>query len=211
MPRYRSDWRRQHQTVDAQGREAIGFSVWDRQTYTSGTTVKMAFFTGVRANIRDGNLTLQGQFPAKEHFRIQTIRIVPIVRPDQRAALTTSDEGPVLSIADDLAQIYNNGVLQISVLSKNYGQYPLYLLTPGTGIVANQTNLTTTSLLSNYLVTATVGTPDNRATFTLARPIVIQPVTSFQVTAEWPAALTLEAGDMDLVCVLDGEKIRPKQ
>lgn len=209
--RTRSDWRRQHQTVDAQGREAIGFSVWDRQLYTSGTTVRMAFFTSVQANIRDGNLTLQGQFPQREHFLIKTIRIVPIVRPDQRAALTTGDEGQLLSMADDLAQLYNNGVLQISILSKNYGQYPMYLLLPGTGIVANQTNLTTTAQASNYAVTATVGHPDNRAAFTLSRPITIPPVTGFTVSLEWPAALTLESGNINLVCVLDGEKIRPKQ
>lgn len=209
--RYRSDWRRQHQTVDAQGREAIGFSVWDRQTYTSATTVRMAFFTAVRANIRDGNLTLQGQFPANEHFRVQTIRIVPIVRPDQRDALAVAAVGPLLSAADDLAQLYNNGVLQVSILSKNYGQYPMYLLLPGTGVVANQTNFTTTAQASNYAVTATVGNPDNRAAFTLSRPITIPPVTGFAVTLEWPAAITLEAGNMDLVCVLDGEKIRPKQ
>lgn len=209
--RGRSDWRRQHQTVDAQGREAIGFTVWDRQLYASGTTVRMAFFTSVQANIRDGNLTLQGQFPQGEHFRIQTIRIVPVIRPDQRAALVAGAEGQLLSIADDLAQLYNDGVLQISILSKNYGQYPMFLLVPGTGIVTNQAAFTTTAQASNYAVTATVGNPDNRAVFSLSRPITIPPITSFQVTLEWAAALTLETGDMSLQCVLDGEKIRPKQ
>jgi hypothetical protein len=205
------DFRRQHQTVDPTGDEVIGFSVWDRQTFTSATTTKLTFFTQVRTLLRDGNLTFAGGFPLREDFLVRSIRVVPIIRPDQRVALAAGAEGVPVSRADDLAQVYNDGVMQFFILSKNYGQYPLFLLLPGYGIVANNATLTTTAQASNYIVTATVGNPDNRSVFSLDVPIPIPAQTGFNATLEWAAALTLESGNLDLETVLDGRKIRPKQ
>lgn len=206
-----ADFRRYFQSVDPVADELIGACIWDRQLYTSATTTLMTFFTQARATLRDGNLTIGAQLPDREYVLVRSIRVVPIIRPDQRAALTAANEGQLLSIADDLAQLYNDGVMQFKILSKDYGQYPMFLLLPGTGIVANQTSFTTTAQASNYGAVATVGNPDNRSVFSLAVPIPIPPQTGFRVTLEWTAALTLEAGNMNLEVVLDGSKIRPKQ
>jgi hypothetical protein len=205
------DFRRQHQTVDPTGDELVAFPIWDRQTYTSATTLKLVYFTQVRQLIRDGNLQFSGGFPQRIEYLVQAIRVVPVVRPDQRAALTAANVGAILSRADDLAQIYNDGVLQFFILSKNYGQFPLFLLLPGTGIVTNNATLTTTAQASNYVETSTVGNPDNRSVFTLLSPVEIPSQTAFSVTIEWAAALTLAAGNLDLQVVLDGKQIRPKQ
>lgn len=211
MPRVLKDFRRQHQTVDPTGDEVIGWSVWDRQTFASASTLKLTYFTQVRTLIRDGNLTFAGGFPLREDFLVRAIRVIPILRPDQRVALAAGAEGVPVSRADDLAQLYNDGVFQFYILSKNYGQYPIFLLLPGTGIVSNNAALTTTAQASNYIVTSTVGTPDNRAVFALDVPIPIPAQTGFSATIEWAVALTLEGGDMSLEVLLDGRKIRPKQ
>jgi len=171
----------------------------------------MTYFTQARTSLRDGNLTIGAQLPDREYVLVRSIRVVPIVRLDQRAALTAATEGAALSRADDLAQLYNDGVMQFKILSKDYGQYPMFLLLPGTGIVAAHGTLTTTAQVSNWINSATVGNPDNRSVFSLAVPIPIPPQTGFRVTLEWAAALTLEAGNIDLEVVLDGSKIRPKQ
>lgn len=206
-----TDFRRFFASVDPTADELIGATLWDRQTYTSAATTLLTYFTAVRASLRDGNLTIGAQLPDREYVLVRSIRVVPIVRPDQRAALTAANEGAALSRADDLAQLYNDGVLQFKILSKDYGQYPMFLLLPGTGVVSNNATLTTTAQASNWINTSTVGTPDNRSVFTLGVPIPIPPQTGFKVTLEWAAALTLEGGNMDLELVLDGSKIRPKQ
>lgn len=206
-----ADFRRYFQSVDPTADELIGACLWDRQTYTSGTTTLLTYFTQVRQTLRDGNLTIGAQLPDREYVLVRSIRVVPIVRPDQRAALTVAAEGNALSRADDLATLYNDGVLQFKILSKDYGQYPMFLLLPGTGIVTNNASLTTTAQASNWINTSTVGNPDNRSVFVLTVPIPIPPQTGFKTTLEWATALTLEGGNLDLQVVLDGSKIRPKQ
>jgi len=209
--RLQKDFRRQHQTVDPTGDELIGFSVWDRQTYVSATTLKLTYFTSVRAAIRDGNLTLAGSFPLREEFLVRAIRVIPIIRPFQNAALTAANEGAIVGLADDLAQLYNDGVGQFFILSKNYGQFPMFLLLPGTGIVGNNATLTTTAQASNMFSTASVGAPDNRAVYSLDIPLPIPSQTGFSFTLEWAATVTLKTGNKDLEVLLDGRKIRPKQ
>jgi len=205
------DFRSKFATVDFSQSEAIGASLWDRQPYVSATTVTLQFFTAVRNFLRDGNIEIASQLSAGLHFLIQAIRIVPIVRPDQRAALTAANEGTLLSRADDLAQLFNDGVLTVKILQKIYAQYPAFMLLPGTGLVANQTSVTTTAQASNYAVVAGWGNPDNRAVYTLAQPIAVPPLTTLRVQLDWPVALTLEGGDLSLEVVLDGQMIRPKQ
>lgn len=205
------DFRKVFQSVDFSQHEAIGAVLYDRQTYTSTTTVNMLFFTTVRASKRDGNIQLPSQLPAGTFFLVQAVRIMPIIRPDQRAALTAANEGPLLSIADDLAQLYNDGIFTLQILNKTYAEYPAFLLCPGAGVQANQTTFTTTAQASNYGVIPTVGNPDNRSVFTLAQPIGIPPLTTITARLDWTAALTLEAGNMSLELVLDGQLIRPKQ
>jgi hypothetical protein len=205
------DFRKVFQSVDFSQHEAIGDVLYDRQTYVSATTLTLQFFTAVRNNLRDGNIQIASQLSSGQHFLVQSIRVVPIARPDQRAALTAANEGPLLSRVDDLAQLFNDGVFTLRILNKQYAQYPLFLLLPGTGPVSNQTGLTTTAQASNYGVIGTWGVADNRAVYTLAQPIAIPPLTTIRAQMDWAAALTLEAGDLGLELVLDGQTIRPKQ
>lgn len=205
------DFRKSFQSVDFSQHEAIGACLWDRQLFTSASTVSMLFFQAVRTAKRDGNIQIASQLPAGIFFLVQAIRVFPVVRPDQRAALVAAAEGPLLSVADDLAQLYNDGVFRLDILNKTYAEYPLFLLSPGAGIVTNQTTLTTTAQASNYAVTPTVGAPDNRSVFTLSQPIGIPPLTTIQARLDWPAVITLEAGNMNLEVILDGQLIRPKQ
>jgi hypothetical protein len=220
-----SDFRRFFKSVDPTADELIGACLWDRQIYVSGTTTLLTFFTAVRQSIRDGNLTIASQLPDREFVLVRSIRVVPIVKPDKHTSLavatitTRSPAGAPVNLptaADDLARLYNDGVLQFKILSKDYGQYPMFLLLPGTGIVTNTATITAAAETANNLNTSTVGNPDNRAVFSLAVPIPIPPQTGFKVTLEWATALTLSGladgtTDMALDVVLDGSKIRPKQ
>lgn len=223
-----SDFRRFFKSVDPTADELIGATIWDRQVYVSGTTTLLTFFTTVRQAIRDGNLSIAAQLPDREYVLVRSIRVVPIVKVDARpagATLTTRTPGAALDsatavnlggTADDLARLYNDGVLQFAILSKNYGQYPMFLLLPGTGVVANQAAATVAAVVNEYINMASFGAPDNRAVFSLAVPIPIPPQTGFKVTLEWQRALTLSGladgtTDMILCMVLDGSKIRPKQ
>jgi hypothetical protein len=205
------DFRKVFQTVDFSQHEAIGACLWDRQTYTSASTTQMLFFQTVRTNKVDGNIQIASQLPAGIFFLVQAIRIFPVIRPDQRVALAAGAEGVPVSVADDLAQLYNDSVFSLAILNKIYAEYPAFLLMPGAGIVANNATLTTTAQASNYIVTPTVGNPDNRAVFTLSQPIGIPPLTTIQARLDWAAAKTLEAGNMVLQTILDGQLIRPKQ
>ena len=205
------DFRKVFQSVDFSQHESIGACLWDRQLYTSATTTAMLFFQTVRTAKRDGNIQIASQLPAGIFFLCQAIRIFPVVRPDQRAALTAGNEGQLLSVADDLAQLFNDGVLRLDILNKTYAEYPMFLLAPGAGIITNQTTFSTTAQASNYAVTPTVGVPDNRSVFTLSQPIGIPPLTTIQARLDWASALTLEAGNMNLEVILDGQLIRPKQ
>jgi hypothetical protein len=205
------DFRKVFQSVDFSQHEAIGAVLYDRQVYTSATTVNMLFFTTVRASKRDGNIQLPSQLPAGTFFLVQAIRIMPIIRPDQRLPLVSPAEGPILSVADDLAQLYNDGVFTLQILNKGYAEYPAFLLMPGAGIQANQTSFTMAAVTDSYAVIPTVGNPDNRAVFTLAQPIGIPPLTTITARLDWTTALTLEAGNMNLELILDGQLIRPKQ
>jgi hypothetical protein len=204
------DWTGKFGTADFTQSETRGAALWDRQLYTSATTLTMQFFTAVRNVLRDGNIEIASQLSSGVHFLVQAIRVIPIIRPDQRIALLTT-EGAAVSVADDLAQLYNDGVFTLRILQKVYAQFPLFLLLPGTGIVANQATFTTSAQTSNYVVAPTVGNPDNRAVYTLAQPLAIPSLTTIRCQIDWAAAVTLEAGNMNLEVVLDGQEIRPKQ
>lgn len=202
------DWRRFFATVDPTQHESIGASLWDRQTYVDNTTLTLLYYTAVRTALRDGNIQIAGQLPAGIHFLVQAVKVVPIVRP--RIDLAPAAPGSNTGIADDLSLLFNDGVLSIQILQKVYGQYPLFQLLPGTGVVANSVG-TGLNAAANFAQTATWGNPDNRAVYTLAQPIAIPPVTNFQVRLDWAAVVNTQVGNIDLEVVLDGMLIRPKQ
>src|SRR5258708_30509448 len=79
------DFRRYFQSVDPAADELIGAAYWDRQTYLAAGIAQLIFFTQVRGLLRDGNLSLAGTLPDREHALVRSIKIVPIVRPEQRA------------------------------------------------------------------------------------------------------------------------------
>jgi hypothetical protein len=209
--RPRLDWRQQFTTVDPTQHEAIGACLWDRQNYVDNTTVTLAFFTAVRVTRELGNLSIASQLPAGIHFLIQAIRVVPILRSNKMQIAAGAGGAPEPSLVDDLYQLYNGGVLTIDILQKQYAEYPIFLLLPGTGVVSFVALASGIATVEGY-ESATVGHPDNRAVYTLAQPIAIPPITNFNARIDWPGgAVNTFTGDMLFEVVFDGQLIRPKQ
>lgn len=190
-------------------KEALGWMLWDTDTYVSGTTTQMTFFTSLRSSIDLSNMQLAGQLPAPQAFLVRAIRFYPKVLPraNARAASGSSQSCTV----GDVQQLINSGVLELTVGAKSYGLLPLWLLPSGGGAFggyAADGDEPSNGVVVDY---ATNGVPDPRNVFTLAIPIFIGPQINFKVSVSWPAAITLAGGNTAVCVGLDGDLIRPVQ
>lgn len=205
------DWREIHAAVDATGEEAIGWTLWHRLAFVDNTTVRLRYFDAVPANKTLGNMTIASQLPNRVSFACAAIRVIPMLRPNIQ--LVADAIGVAVGLADDVAQIFNEGVLTFTVLNKNYGEWPIYMLPPGVGVNPGGNFVSTTAAFAaaNYVNMPQVGQPDPRAVYSLSKPIAIPPQTNFNATIEWPVAINTLTGNIDLVVAFDGEIIRPQQ
>lgn len=184
--------------------ETIGFSLYATAVYTSTTTTVMTFFTTVAATIDLGNLQIAGALAAPNAFLVRAIRFYTRQRPWN---ITQAATGNVQTgVLDDLTQVLNTGTLILTVGAKNYGQWPLWMITAGGGAVAQGTAGVTVNSSG-----VTNGSPDPRAVYSLAKPLFIAPQIAFKVDVQFPAALTLVQTPITCYVVLDGDLLRPVQ
>jgi len=204
------DWRRGYGVVDPVDKEVISYSLWDRQSIVSGTTQALTFF-GAPQTGQNGNLALAGQLANGTAFLIQAIRMCPLIRVTETAAAAPA-AGPADGALQDMFTTVNTGSAVLRVGDKEYGKWPLFMLPAGGGPVGAMSNVgTLTAPASSQFAWATNGVPDPRSVYVLPIPIVIPPQYVFRVQVDWSAILTLVAGNSDLLCILDGELMRPKQ
>lgn len=191
------------------GLEYIGSTLYDTQTYTSGATTSLSFFTTKPANKTLGNIPLAGTLPDPQGFLIMSMRFYPQVRPisSARAAATTSQPGT----ADDVAQLLNTGVLLLQLENKTYGQFPLWMLPAGGGAVAYLAAEGATADPGGIISFGNNGLPDARNAYVLQQPLFIPPVTEIGVILQWPTALTLATPSPALEILFDGMMVRPIQ
>ena len=184
--------------------ETVGFSLYDSQIYDSTVTTLLTYFTTVQATIARGNLQIAGALANPNAFLIRAIRFYSRFRPWD---ITTAATGnPQTGALDDQVQLLNSGTLILTIGAKNYGQWPLWMITAGGGAVAQ--GFTGVTLSTGGV---TNGHPDPRAVYSLAKPLFIAPQISFKVDIQWPAALTLTQDDIAHYVVLDGDLLRPVQ
>ena len=189
------DWRAEFGVVDPTGREAITYSLWERQQYVSGTTEQLQFFNqGAQTGI-NGNLTLGGQLPNGQAFLVQALKVHVAQGPFATAAAAPAD-GPAQAVQEDIFNLIHNATAEIRIGDKTYGRWPLWMLPPGGGIsgflsAAGSLTAPATSVSSF----AQSGVPDPRAVYTLPIPVVLPPQFNFDVTLTWDAPQTLLAGD----------------
>lgn len=188
--------------------EAIGWKWWDTQTYTSATTVNLPNYFNVRASTDISNMEVAFQLAAPKAFLVRAIRVYYKRRPqmvDSGAAAPTN----FVSLADDVAQLVNTGVMELTIGNKIYSQEPLWCLTSGGGpnIIWSQAGAEAANITANY---AQNGIADPRAVQTVSKPLFIAPQINFNARLFWPAALTLTA-NTDITVCLDGDLLRPVQ
>jgi hypothetical protein len=199
----------QQYNTQFQGRkEWIGWRWWDTQTFTSATTVNLPSWFNVRATPDLSNMEVAFQLAAPKAFFWRATRLYFKVRPGATTAAATAN--PQTGLDDDIAQILNTGVLEVTIGNKIYSQDPLWMITAGGGVFISQTQAgaSASNLTIQY---AQPGPPDPRAVDTRSKPLFIAPQINFTARMFWPAAITLANGNPAITVALDGDLIRPVQ
>ena len=205
----RSQFPREYEDYDTQYRgvkEVVGWMWWDINLYTSAVTTAIAAFTTLKATLNLSNMTQAGQFASPQAFFLRAIRVRPMI---PLHVLTAAATGNIQTGAiDDMHQLVEHGVLQFTIGQKNYGQWPLWVLPAGGGVVP----FMQTGDIDVVVQYGNNGLADARVVYTLTKPLFIAPQINFRVDLLWPAgALTLVAGNPNMWVGLDGDLVRPVQ
>lgn len=205
-----NDWRQGYGVVDPSNKEVITGAIWQRLVYTSGTTLKLDFFNTIPALITDGNqeaITL----PNGWSHLVQAIRIILAVDTTE-SALAAPAASVMEAAVQDIIKLSYKGTAEIFVGSKSYGRWPITNLPAGCGPAGGiaVASGATANTFAQYSF-GTNGYPDIRAVYSLGIPFVIPPLYNYRVHLEWSAAQTLQAGNTDIIVMLDGETMRPRQ
>lgn len=186
-------------------KEVIGHMWWDTVAFVSGTTTQLTFFNAVRATLDLSNMEVAGQLAAPKAFLLRAPRMFIKQRPEATVAAATA--ATQTGSLDDVAQLMNTGVATLTIGSKTYGQWPLWILLSGGG----PGGIMQTGDIDVVAQYANFGPSDNRVPYILSKPQFIAPQINFNVVVTWPAALTLALGNSNLCFGLDGDLIRPVQ
>lgn len=182
------------QPVEGGQSEAVPWQLFNVQTYVSAATTQLRFFTAAPATPRLGNVGGAG-LPAPQFFEAYYISLDIKVEPDVAAAHDPLLDtwGILNGAAGGLA---GDPTWTFQLADKNLGQFPLRGLHTLGGPTGFTTNVTTE--YANNADASGVGT------FCFDGAIVIPPTQAFSVTLDWPAAVTLTAGNIELVVTLSG-------
>lgn len=186
-------------------KECIGWLWWDTNLYTSAVTTQIRYFNVMKA-LNLSNMQANGQFPAPQAFFLRAIRVRPMIPNYSTTAAAT---GNVQTGAiDDMHMLVEHGVLQLTIGNKIYGQWPIWVLPAGGGVVPFQQ----TGDIDVVIQYANNGMADARVVYSLTKPLFMAPQINFQVDLLWPGgAITLNAGNPNIWVGLDGDIVRPVQ
>lgn len=170
------------------------------RTFTSASTQQLNFF--------DQPLTTDdlwsNVYPYANSVLWKAIGIYFKINP----SMTTGGAAPAnqwLSRLDDLNQIINTGILTITLSKKSWGPFKLWSLNSGGGLWGMLTGGGTPGIV-NY---ANVGMPTVEAAFRLIVPFVIPATSQARIQMWWPATLTLNNGNPDIVLKVEGVEANP--
>ena len=200
FPKEYADYNTQYPGV----KETIGWTWYDVQSYVSTTTVSLTFFTTRQTDIGLGNMKVAGQLAAPQAFFCRAIGWMPFMQP--RAITASATTVVQTGVTNDLEQL-KHGIFILTIGDKLYGQYPLWRLPAGGGVVP----FIQTGDVDVVVDYANNGVADARNVFTLSKPLFIAPQISFSVQIVWGAALTLASGNIGIMAFLDGDLLRPVQ
>jgi len=189
--------------------EVIGGMLWDTVAFVSAAINRLQLFNTARATPDLSNLPTPGLLTNNNAFLIRAIRFRTRNNPrsEARTATTNVNTGAV----DDLAQLMNSGFFRLTIAAKPYAEFPLWFLPSGCGPAGIMGVDGDTADPGEILDQATIGVPHQKNAFVLTQPLFIAPMVNFSVDLQWPAAITLAAGNTNLQVVFDGDLIRPVQ
>src|SRR4030095_12542018 len=199
------EYRRYASTYPA-GSEVLGWALYDTVTYVSPATLSLELFTTARGNRNLSNMEAAGALPAPKSFLVRAPRVFLRQRP--RAVAAAAVTNPNTGATDNLVQLTNTGVFRLIVGSKEYGFIPLWMLSSGGGV---QGYISQGGAGTGIIDYATLGVPDTRNVWSLAKPIHIESQVNFKVELYWDVAVTLAGGNLEIQIVLDGDMIRAIQ
>lgn len=195
------------------GLEIVPKHHWDEENYVgngAGTgTRQLDFFVNIQGkNLNQTSMKQPRQLPNPEAMLIQNIR-VKFKQPVQSDNSGAGDATPLVSSFNDLVQLADFGVMQITIGEKNYGPFLPWTL-PANSFVKGAFS-TGSDLLASY------GQIDG-VLYPLFPNLMIAPLQQFSVTLTWPGgAITLStdteevASELPIVVLLDGQGSRAIQ
>jgi hypothetical protein len=187
-------------------KERIGWTWYHLLPYAAAT-VQLTYFQVIPANLGLGNMKLAGQLGAPQAFFMRALRVKVYLYPTAITAVATATEQT--GNLDDLCHLLYQGTLQLSILDKVYGQWPLWMLPAGGGPAAVGVG----SIAAAPIYMAENGIQDPRAVYSLSVPLFLAPQVTFKVDIFWNAAVavvSLPANPL-IGVFLDGDLIRPVQ
>ena len=214
--------------------EIVRNRFYDYQLYPTAGATQLTFFSapvgqgitsaqggtvGGNKTLFDTNLELPNTLPSGQAYMVESIEVlflpgsVSTANTYTTASLSlfnVAASAAVLSQLNDVNTIYQSGMLEFNVLSKNYlRETPLMAFPPKAHLDANA------AIASN---SATVGEVAFGFAKAAGRPyyispeIALQPAVNFEVKISWPAAVATPSGfNGRLGVLLDGYFMRASQ
>ena len=178
-------------TVPGGNLQTVPFVLWDTQTYISGTTTVLNYFTAVQNDPSLGNMPGGGVLPIDTWLTIQWMSIDVLLAPSATAAAANA-------VWDDLAGLMWNGRCfhELVIQNKDYAVAPASFFHASGGVTGFGFSDAVTTVagavqLKEY---ANWGIPGSGG-FYVGGSIQINPLAGFRTTLNWPTAVTLVAGN----------------
>lgn len=180
--------------------EVVPHMLYDTASYTSATTVDLAFFTTARATEDLSDLKSPTILPNPQSFLIQNISIYFRTIPNLAATAAASE-------VNDMILLANTGIFKLTIGQKLYGPYPMWRLPASTFVKFSPTGTFTAPIVDAY------GQLDGPL-YPLLPNLMIAPLQNFEAHLLWPAgAITLGAptSPLPIQLLFDGQLARSVQ
>ena len=226
-----------NEVVNPSQSEIVRNTLYDSLLYPTAGTTQLTFFSlplgqgittalgaavGSSKTYADTNMDLGGQLPSGKTYLVESIEV--LFTPGNSDAANTYDPADIYvfnalatqSIGAhliDVNRVYQSGVLEYNILSKNYlREAGLWKFPPkasrveiGAGIASN--SATTGVGISAALTAAAVGRP-----YYVEPKITLRPAVNFEVKLLWPGAVDTFSGfNGRIQVILDGGFLRASQ
>lgn len=170
--------------------EALSWVFYDTQTYVSGTTTELSFFTTTNVSRAITNLEAGGQLTEPKFFEIYYFGL-DVLEP------VTSGGTGAPDAWNDIQQLVmdGQGFWRFTISDKQYGAFPLSFCHTSGGVQGYGFAEQTTAGAQVVNAYGLNSVPDGG--WCVDGALVIPPKVGFDVRVQWPTALTLGA-DRDL-------------